>query len=612
MELDNSSVWAEIQQRADQLEQCFLKILSPQSDSSYWGDFQDLKRELHTLKGVCGLSGLGDAARQIHSLESLAKEASERKLSPTQTTASLESSIRSLLESLRSNQSGDHSPEISDDTKEPQPRRAKPKESSDLFESALNSDQKRQLEALAQERKRVFHLRYSQQESPKPLKDLRSELDALTQILIAVPKVNDSLVHFHFLVVEHPQLPQLVEKYKLESVPYNLERDDSQDVPPTSVTPKPIQTGHEVRLESQKIEDLHRRCSDLITKFWKIKDSEALKGPKWEQFEEVLKGLQSSVLSTRLVRLETLFQRFPLEVRKVASDLGKTLRIEITGDRLEIDRDIVQGLAEPLRHLLLNAVVHGIEPPRTRLARHKEQAGLISLEASMSGAFLTLKVSDDGRGIDRELLSQKCGHRLHDDQELLEQLCQPGWSTRAQSDLTSGRGLGMDIVQKSLTRLRGSVELSTESGSGTTFTVTLPTSLTTLSIVEVVFGEITLAFARDSISRVINLQEMVLGGTDEQILCQLDGSPVPLFDVAETLQLDISKSQANTGLVCRGLTGLVILRVPAPAGIRDIVLQPCESPFLAKDWLDGVTTLGSGKTAFLVSISGFIERARHD
>ena len=618
MNPDGNLAWSEIQQRTDIIEQCFLRLLSPEAESSYWADFQDFKRELHTLKGVCGLSGLSEAAQKIHSIESLAEESSEH-FRPAALSSTLEEPLRKLLQTLRETPyDADNSPDDDRASRHDETGETKNSDIDDVFPGTITADQTKQLKALAEEGTSVFHLCYDQKKSPKSLRELRNELETCTRILVAAPKVEDNHIHFHFLVAETPRLSEISAAFDLRVQPYagdipaaqNSERRTAAKIPSAiQATDRPKVT--EIRLESSKIEGLHRQCSDLMVRFGRMKERNRLCGEQWENFEGVLLGLQETILSTRLVRLETLLSRFPLEIRNVAQKLGKSVKLELPGESLELDRDIVQGLAEPLRHLLINAVVHGVETPETRRKIGKPDEGVITLNATMSGSFLRIEITDDGRGIDREALSSSCGRKLNSSQAVLEQICRPGWSSRAKSDVTSGRGLGMDIVQKSLTRLRGSVELNSELGSGTQFVLTLPASLTTLSVLEIEFGNTTLAFARDSINQVIDLEETILGRTPGQEICDLNGTPVPLFDVAEHLNLEGSPSLRKSGLVCRGLTGLVVLRVPVPAGIRDVVLQPCDSPFLARDWLDGVTTLGSGKTAFLVSISGFVERARN-
>ncbi len=312
---------------------------------------------------------------------------------------------------------------------------------------------------------------------------------------------------------------------------------------------------------------------------------------------------------TRMVKLESVFNRFPLEVRAVGRDQGKELEFLSQGDQIEVDRDVANGLTEPLRHLLINAVSHGIEEPQVRAQTHKSAVGKVQLSASLQGSFLRLEIHDDGMGIDRAKLSRTCQRPLESDQELLEQLCRPGWSSRSSATLAAGRGLGLDIVARSLNHLRGSLSLKTVPGEGTTFTLTVPTRLAVLAVLVVPFGDISLAFARDSVRTVLPTEELVTARSGEATFCDLDGQNAPVYDVARLLELPSDSNTSTQALLCRGMTGAVVLRVPPASGIQEVVVQPCLNPFLEADWLDGITTLTTGSIAYLVSIPGLVERA---
>lgn len=576
----------EMLERAGRLENLFLALLKPSSDSQFWRDLGEFKRELHTLKGVCGMAGLQEPARRVHHLESLlAGEAAPD--SPQSLTRTLEPPLQELLNCLRKNFERDGL------------------EDSDVFAPVLKGDLLRQLQALQKENKTVRHLSYEKQKSGRPLKELRQALEDCSTILTGVPEVQGDSVRFHFLVLDTPPMTALVEEFQLESFPFQLD----PPAEPSSEQPAPSSSTSGSGPDPSRIDQLHHVSSDLAAQFWRLKQAEDLQGETWEQFESSVKALQQNVQMTRMVKLESVFNRFPLEVRAVGRAQGKELEFHSQGEQIEVDRDVANGLIEPLRHLLLNAISHGIEEPQVRAQTQKSAVGRVQLSASLQGSFLKVEVQDDGMGIDRAKLSRSCQRPLESEQELLEQLCRPGWSSRSSATLAAGRGLGLDIVARSLNHLRGSLSLRTVPGEGTTFTLTVPTRLAVLTVLVVPFGDISLAFARDSVRTVVPTEELVTARSGEATFCDLDGQNAPVYDVARLLELPSDSTTWTQALLCRGMTSAVVLRVPPASGIQEVVVQPCLNPFLEADWLDGITTLTTGSIAYLVSIPGLVERA---
>ena len=206
------------------------------------------------------------------------------------------------------------------------------------------------------------------------------------------------------------------------------------------------------------------------------------------QLGRITKELQRTVMALRMVPIRSTFQKMNRLVRDLCAKTGKQVDLAVEGEDTEVDRTLVEEISDPLVHMLRNAVDHGIEPPEERQQRHKPPRGRVTLRAYHQGGNIVLEVSDDGRGLDPQRLFSKAVQkgivrpdaRLSDN-EVLELIFAPGFSTAEQVTDLSGRGVGMDVVRRNIEKLRGKVEVRSELGRGTTFVIYLPL---TLAIIE--------------------------------------------------------------------------------------------------------------------------------
>jgi two-component system chemotaxis sensor kinase CheA len=202
------------------------------------------------------------------------------------------------------------------------------------------------------------------------------------------------------------------------------------------------------------------------------------------QLETALRGLQESVTRMRMLPASTMFNRFPRLVRDLSARLGKQIRLQISGGRIELDKTVLEKIGDPLVHLVRNSIDHGIELPAERIAAGKPAEGLVRLKAFYKGGSIHIVISDDGRGLDsRKLLARARSTGLVDadavltDQQAHELIFVPGFTTAEQATELSGRGVGMDVVSRNIQELGGHVELRSQPGKGTTTTITLPLTL---------------------------------------------------------------------------------------------------------------------------------------
>ena len=217
-------------------------------------------------------------------------------------------------------------------------------------------------------------------------------------------------------------------------------------------------------------------------------------------------------MQTRMQPLGNVFNKFPRIIRDLSRQLGKEIRLEMEGTQVELDKSIIEALADPLTHLIRNAADHGIEKPQDREDAGKSREGLVKISAFQEGGYVSILVADDGAGIDVELLKARILQKglktqeelsLMDEKEILGQIMQPGFSTASSVTDLSGRGVGMDVVRTNIEKMGGSIEIDSQAGGGTTFKLNLPMTLAIISSLIVESGGHNFALPQ------VNLQEMI-------------------------------------------------------------------------------------------------------
>jgi two-component system chemotaxis sensor kinase CheA len=310
--------------------------------------------------------------------------------------------------------------------------------------------------------------------------------------------------------------------------------------------------------------------------------------------------LQRNVLRARMAPVDEVFNRFPRMIRDLARGLGKEIRLELQGTDIELDRSVLDGLAEPLTHLLRNAADHGLETPAERVAGGKPREGLIRLRAEQDREGVIVTLADDGRGIDRagvlrraiELGLLPLGAPLPDAAGLLRLLSQPGFTTRSEVTELSGRGVGIDAVVARVRALGGRMELKSTVGRGTVFLVHLPVtrSIVRALVVEaggqryaIPFGALAEAVVHDASASEVSLRGQPLATVDLRALLGVArGAPR-----RPAIVLDLG--DRRTALVVDGLLGQ-----------HDVVVEPLAAPVGLPAWVGGGTILSDGVPALLL------------
>ncbi|MHB8462619.1 MAG: chemotaxis protein CheA [Vulcanimicrobiaceae bacterium] len=330
--------------------------------------------------------------------------------------------------------------------------------------------------------------------------------------------------------------------------------------------------------------------------------------------------IQESIMKVRMVPIGQVFDRFPRLVRDVAKARGKEVQLNISGAETDLDKTIVDEVGEPLMHLLRNCVDHGIESPDVREQRGKPRAGTISLNAYHEGNQIIIEVSDDGGGIDLERVRARgikqgligSDDRLSD-RELIELIFTPGFSTAEVISDVSGRGVGMDVVKKNITRLKGVFDVDSISGSGTKFTIKLPLTLAIIQALLVRVVEELYAIPLDSVieSQRVEMNDVRTVHGNEVIT--LRGQVVPLVRIAEFFELGGARDPEKVMIVIVGLGGRQVgLVVDSFQGEQEIVIKPLSDVVGRIAGISGATILGNGSISLIIDVHSLVSEAYTD
>ncbi len=334
--------------------------------------------------------------------------------------------------------------------------------------------------------------------------------------------------------------------------------------------------------------------------------------------------MQDGVRRVRMVPVSTLFDLFPRMIRDIGREKGKEVKLVIRGSETEIDRQVLEGLKDPLTHILRNAIDHGIEPPAQRLGKGKPHEGTVVLEASQSGNHIVLKVSDDGAGINlaavrraavKNRLITNADAKHLGTQETIDLVFQSGLSTHLTVTDLSGRGVGMDVVRHQLEKLHGQVQTHTEKDNGTTFTLMLPLTLATSQVLMVKVAGQTVAIPNTNVERILHFKPAEIGRLEGKAAVRVKGRALPLISMAEVLELPVQETQAHNGkkigvVVLGAVEKRLAFQVDEFLGAQEVVIKPLGTQLRRVRNIAGATILGTGQVVMILNAGSVIHSAQ--
>lgn len=376
-----------------------------------------------------------------------------------------------------------------------------------------------------------------------------------------------------------------------------------------------------IRVNLDKLDNFMNLVSELVIYRTRLEDiatridSDEMSEPL-AQVSKITSDLQSLVLSIRMEAVNVVFNRFPRMIRDLSQELNKDMNLVIEGENTELDRTVVSELGEPLVHLIRNAADHGIETRDERVKKGKPETGTINLRAFQEGNRVVIQVSDDGSGIDPEVIRKSAEKKSIEteglsDQELIELIFDKGFSTNTNVTNLSGRGVGMDVVRSKINSLGGTIELSSTVDKGSTFTIKLPLSLLIIQALLIKVGGEIFAISLEIIERVIQVEEEHIKSSHSGEIYVLEEETIPIIRLTERFNLESETRNQHLILVIIDNKRYGIL-VDDFLGQQDIVIKKLgKSLKNMKDFI-GATILGSGDIILIVDIINIINSIKDD
>ncbi|MGB8169327.1 MAG: chemotaxis protein CheA [Chthoniobacteraceae bacterium] len=406
-----------------------------------------------------------------------------------------------------------------------------------------------------------------------------------------------------------------------EAVSGEPARLEAVKVPVAVAAQKAAAPAASVRVPSERLDRLVNLVGELVINQSRLNQAQALSGDPdlaapVESMERLIAELRDSVLGIRMMPIGATFSRFQRLVRDLASELGKEIDLVTEGAETELDKTVLDQLGDPLVHLIRNSLDHGIEGPDDRLAKGKNRRGTLRLTAAHEGAHVVITIEDDGRGLDKAALRAKAEEKglIAPDAQLTEQetfnlIFLPGFSTAKIVSNVSGRGVGMDVVKRTIEGLRGSIILSSPEGRGTVIRLTLPL---TLAIIDGLLVEIEgdrFIVPMTAVTENVELSRTERFANNGRNAVDVRGSLVPYIPLRDLFEIRGNEPELEKIVIVAmegERLGLVVDRV---IGSHQTVIQSLGPFYRDNDLFSGTTIMGDGRVAMILNLAGILRYA---
>jgi two-component system, chemotaxis family, sensor kinase CheA len=391
------------------------------------------------------------------------------------------------------------------------------------------------------------------------------------------------------------------------------------------------QAGATIRVDLHRVDNLIDLVGELVINqamlAQSVEDSGITRSPtvvtRLEEFEHLTREIQDCVMSIRAQPVKSVFQRMPRLVREIAASTGKQVRLVTDGEATEVDKTVIERIADPITHMLRNAIDHGVETPDERTQAGKPAEGVVRLAAFHRSGRIVIEVSDDGKGINRPRVKEIAVNKgliqpdadLTDD-EIDNLIFLPGFSTAAVVSNISGRGVGMDVVKRSIQGLGGRISITSNPGKGSTFTLSLPLTLAVLDGMVVMAGDQTLVAPLTAIIETLKPKQSDIRHLGPKgAVIAVRGGYLPIIDVGVALGWRNHAIDPVAGVILlieSEIGGRAALLVDAIQGQRQVVIKSLEANFQKVEAVAAATILGDGRVALILDIDAIIATKLRD
>ncbi|BFM06751.1 chemotaxis protein CheA [Halioxenophilus aromaticivorans] len=379
-----------------------------------------------------------------------------------------------------------------------------------------------------------------------------------------------------------------------------------------------------VRVDTQRLDDIMNMVGELVlvrNRLVRLGDerSDETLSKAVSNLDVVTADLQSAVMKTRMQPIKKVFGRFPRVVRDLARNLKKEIALELVGEETDLDKNLVEALADPLVHLVRNSVDHGIELPEIREQNNKPRMGKVILSAQQEGDHILLSITDDGGGMDANKLrgiavekgvcDEDAAARLSD-QEAFALIFAPGFSTKKEISDVSGRGVGMDVVKTKITQLNGTIEIHSQMGEGTRFDIKVPLTLAIMPTLMIMLEDQTFALPLVNVDEIFHMDLTKTNVVDGQECITIREKAIPIFHLKHWLVPSCPYSEPKEGHVVIVSVGTqrVGFVVDQLIGQEEVVIKPLGKMLHGTPGMAGATITGDGTIALILDVPSMLKR----
>jgi len=474
-----------------------------------------------------------------------------------------------------------------------------------------------------------FHVLLATKEAPKDVRDDALEISEIAEV-----------------AVTHYSLSEQLEKHSLKSASILTEASETssnqekataketvKETKQNSGKPQDNAAGHQVhtiRVDTARMDNLINLAGELvITRTRLVKIAEDLKAQYPSDplvnnlnetnvyFGRLMSDLQESVMRLRMVPIGTVFSRYPRLVRDFCRKTGKKIDLVIHGEETELDKTVIELIGDPLTHIIRNSVDHGIEAPEDRIALGKPEVGTITLDAYHEGNHISIVISDDGAGLDLDKIYNKAlakglissVREEMSERDIANLIFLPGFSTADQVTEVSGRGVGMDVVRKTLNDLGGTIDIKTRRGEGTSFIIRLPLTLAIIQALLVEVRDEVYAIPLSSVVETLLIKKKDIRTVGRLPMVQVRGNTLPLISLRERFDIpEDDEPREEVYVVVVGLGERTVgLIVDELQGQQEIVIKSLGDFLSNQHGIAGATILGDGKVTLILDIGTLIQ-----
>ena len=578
----------------------------------------NLFRSFHTLKGISGMVGLSAAEQLAHHLESYLRELREGTLTLSAPGFEALAAGVSRLEGVINARRNDQPIPSIDETA----HRLLAASTSAPLQLATSEN-----ESIATRWQIEFTPSADLAARGVNVNSVRARLHEIGELLQAKPIVKGAgEIAFQFVL--STKVGKATRKsLEADGLVFEAleEASGEQQIrqPVTTIAPSTV-----VRVDLDRLDELMRIVGELVISRTRLEDQltelkRVTPAPVWRPLQETslaiarqLRDLRESVMRVRMVHIGEVFERMTFVVRDLARESGKKIIVQLSGGETEIDKFLVERMMDPLMHLVRNAVSHGFETAAEREAQGKRGEGLLSLSAMTAGERIVIRIADDGRGIDRDLVLKRANtigvdhaYTEIDDNALLQLICSPGLSTRDEADRESGRGVGMDVVKNAIEELGGHISLATKKGEGTTFTIELPLTLAIAEALIVSVDGQRFAVPQSAVREVLEVESASTKVLENNEIISYRGKALPLLRLARVFEMNHQRGDRFHVLVIGEESNAVGLAVDRILGQREIVVRAIRDPIAQSKGIAGATELGDQRVVLILDVSALRQLA---